>query len=93
MPKYFLYARKSTDEEDRQVLSLDSQLNELRAFAKKEHLDMAGEFIESQTAKSPGRPIFNDMLKRMEKGKLRAFWPGTPTGLPATLWTAERLSI
>ena len=64
--KYFLYARKSTDEEDRQVLSIESQITELREFALKENLIIAKEFIESKTAKSPGRPVFNEMIALME---------------------------
>src|SRR3989344_6018734 len=56
MQKFFLYARKSTDVEDKQVLSIDAQLTELREFAEK------------QSAKVPGRPIFNEMMKRIEKG-------------------------
>jgi DNA invertase Pin-like site-specific DNA recombinase len=68
MPKYYLYARKSTDDEDRQILSIESQLNELREHAKKESLVVAEEFIETKTAKNPGRPIFDFMLKQIELG-------------------------
>jgi len=67
--KYFLYIRKSTDEDDRQVLSLEAQETELKEFALRENLFIAATFCESQTAKEPGRPIFNDMLKRMERGE------------------------
>ena len=67
--KYFLYARKSTDTEDKQILSIQSQLTEVREFAKKQGLEVAQEFQEARTAKSPGRPIFNEMIKRIEKGE------------------------
>ena len=66
---YFLYARKSTDVEDKQVLSIDAQINELREFAVRENLPVVGELIEKQSAKIPGRPIFNDMLERIEAGE------------------------
>ena len=39
--KYFLYARKSTDDEERQILSIESQLAELKEFAAKEKLEIA----------------------------------------------------
>ena len=67
--KYFLYARKSTDVEDKQVLSIEAQLSELRALAKKEGLSITEEFVEKRTAKMPGRLIFNDMVKRIQKGE------------------------
>ena len=66
--KFFLYARKSTDVEDKQVLSIEAQLTELRDYAKRENLNIALEFVEKQSAKVPGRPIFNEMMKRIEKG-------------------------
>ena len=63
--KFFLYARKSTDVEDKQVRSIEDQIAELRAFAKQNNLNIFEEFIEKQSAKIPGRPIFNEMIKRI----------------------------
>jgi len=45
--KYFLYIRKSTDEDDRQVLSLEAQETELKEFALRENLLIAATFRES----------------------------------------------
>ena len=49
--KSFLYARKSTDVEDKQVLSIEAQITELRAFAKQNNLNVIDTFIEKQSAK------------------------------------------
>ena len=54
-PKYFLYARKSTEDDDRQVMSIEAQLFELRELARKENLEILEEFQESKSAKTPGR--------------------------------------
>ena len=67
--KFFLYARKSTDTEEKQVRSIDDQIAELKELAKKENLEIAKIFIEKQTAKEPGRPVFNEMVFRIEKGE------------------------
>lgn len=67
--KYFIYARKPTDVEDKQVRSIEDQIAELRAYAKQEDLNVIDTFIEKQSAKIPGRPIFGEMLKRIEKGE------------------------
>ena len=67
--RFFIYARKSTDDEERQMLSIEAQLAELREYASSEGLTVTREFVESRTAKTPGRPIFNDMLARMESGE------------------------
>lgn len=66
MSKFFLYARKSTDEPDRQILSIEAQIAELREFSEREHLEIVQEFVESQTAKEPGRPIFNQRKIHVE---------------------------
>ena len=67
--KFFLYARKSTDVEDKQVLSIETQIAELRTFAKQNNLNIIEELVEKQSAKIPGRPIFNEMIKRIEKNE------------------------
>jgi site-specific DNA recombinase len=75
--KFFLYARKSTDVEDKQVLSIEAQLDELRDYAKREGLEISAEYVEKQSAKVPGRPIFNKMLDDIEKlgGNILAWHP------------------
>ncbi|MCL5004098.1 MAG: recombinase family protein, partial [Patescibacteria group bacterium] len=68
MIKYYIYCRKSSEDEERQVLSIEAQLTELREFAKQNNLFVVKEFYESKTAKEPGREIFNEMLGEIEKG-------------------------
>jgi len=51
--KYFVYCRKSTDSEERQILSIEAQLAELREFAAKEKLEIVASLCEAQIAKEP----------------------------------------
>ena len=67
--KFFLYARKSTDVEDKQVLSIEAQIAELRTFARQNDLAIVEELTEKQSAKIPGRPVFGEMIKRLENGE------------------------
>jgi site-specific DNA recombinase len=67
--KFFIYTRKSTDDKDRQVRSISDQLAELKELALKEQLEVVDVFVEKQTAKIPGRPVFNEMMTRMEAGE------------------------
>ena len=69
MIKYFLYARKSQDRTDRQVMSIDGQINEVKRFAKSQGYLIVDILIEQKSAKKPGRPIFNEMIERLEKGE------------------------
>ena len=80
--KFFIYTRKSTDDKDRQVRSISDQLAELKELALKEQLEVVDVFVEKQTAKIPGRPVFGEMLERMERGEA--------TGILA--WHPDRLA-
>ena len=67
--RYILYARKSTEEDDRQVLSIEAQITELKEFAAKEKLEIVASLCEAKTAKEPGRMKFAEMLSQIEKGR------------------------
>jgi len=81
--RYIIYARKSTEDEDRQILSVEAQLFELRQFADKEKLEIVASFEEAKTAKEPGRI-------KLREVKPMAYSRGIPTVLREILWTAER---
>jgi len=67
--RYIIYARKSTEDDDRQVLSIEAQLVELQEYAAKEKLEIVASFQEAKTAKEPGRMKFAEMLSLIERGK------------------------
>ena len=54
---YFIFARKSTESEDRQVLSIEAQIKELKALALNQVLNVVDVFSEAKSAKAPGHPI------------------------------------
>ncbi|HOX10360.1 MAG TPA: recombinase family protein, partial [Candidatus Moranbacteria bacterium] len=68
--KYFLYARKSSENEDRQVQSIDDQVNRLKQLARDLNLDIKKIYTEAKSAKKPNnRPIFDEMMERIENGE------------------------
>jgi site-specific DNA recombinase len=80
--RYFVYLRKSTDDAKRQVRSLEEQRAELKQIIERDRLTVAAWFEEKQSAKTPGRPVFNQMLARIEAGEANG----------VLAWHADRLS-
>ena len=67
--KYIIYVRKSTDVEDKQVLSVEAQIVELRKYAADNNLQVIDTVVEKKSAKIPGRKKFNQMMTDIEHGK------------------------
>ena len=67
--KYFIYCRKSSDDEDRQILSIESQIRELKEYALKYNLQVVDILTESKSAHYPGREVFDEMLVRIKSGE------------------------
>jgi len=70
--KYFLYARKSSESEDRQMASIEDQKAEVQKIAYELGLNIVGVFTESKSAKAPGRIVFNEMMLRLERNEADA---------------------
>lgn len=51
------------------MASIDSQIAELQKIADEMGLNIADQFSESQSAKGPGRPVFNQMVQRIQAGE------------------------
>ena len=69
-PVHVIYARKSTESEDRQVLSIDSQIRELQDLAMRRGAVVAEVLTEAHSAKAPGRPVFGTLMKRIHRGEI-----------------------
>ncbi len=69
--KYVIYARKSTDDPERQSKSIPDQIAECRLLAKRLGLRVVDSPIkESRSAKKPNnRPRFRELIKDIKKGK------------------------
>lgn len=80
--KYCLYARKSTEAEDRQALSIESQIKEMLEMAQKDGLEVVEVKRESHSSKEVGqRPIFNEMISEVRSGKYNAILTWAPDRL------------
>jgi DNA invertase Pin-like site-specific DNA recombinase len=81
--KYCLYARKSTEQDEKQALSIESQVKEMLAIAERENLDVIDIRRESHSAKDSGqRPVFKQILEDIRAERFNAI----------ITWAPDRLS-
>ncbi len=69
LKKAVLYARVSSDEQERQGFSIPAQVKFLKEYAAKNNIQIVKEFTESETAKKSGRKEFNAMIKFLKNSK------------------------
>ncbi len=67
--RYIIYARKSSESEDKQMASIDSQVAELQKLAAELNLNVVEILTESKSAKAPGRPVFNQLMNSIRTAK------------------------
>ena len=82
MPRAAIYARRSTDAEDKQVQSLPAQLHWAREICGRNGIVDPLIFEERRSAKTPGRPEFNRLLALIQKGEVDT----------VICWKADRLA-
>src|SRR3989344_2794424 len=81
--RYCLYARKSSEAEEKQALSVDSQVKEMLSVAQRDNLEIVDIYRESHSAKACGaRPVFNKLLSDIRTGKFNGI----------LVWHPDRLS-
>ncbi len=81
--RYCLYARKSTESEEQQILSIDSQIKEMVKIAERDGLEIVEIRKESHSAKAVGqRKIFNELIKDIREAKFNG----------VLTWAPDRLS-
>ncbi len=80
--RYCLYARKSSEDDERQALSIDSQIQEMTALAKRDGIDVVEVRRESHSAKaSSARPVYNQLLSDIREGEFNAILTWAPDRL------------
>ena len=80
--KYCLYARKSSEDDERQALSIDSQTKEMMELAEHESLEVIEVKRESHSAKAVGgREVYNELLSDVRSGKFGGILTWAPDRL------------
>lgn len=71
-----LYARKSSEADDQQAASHERQVRDLATIIAQDgfQIEEITRYQESKSAKDPGRPLFNEMMDRIEAGELNIIY-------------------
>src|SRR3989344_2611501 len=81
--KYVLYARKSTESDEKQALSIESQVKEMLQIAERENLEIVDIRREAHSAKDSGqRPVFKEILEDIRRERFNGI----------LVWHPDRLS-
>ena len=80
--KYIIYCRKSSESEERQILSIEAQVKELEELKEKLNLPVSDILTESRSAKYPGRPVFGRVMDKVSRGEVKGI----------ICWKLDRLS-
>ena len=92
--RYAVYLRRSTDAEDRQMRSLDDQLDEITKMSKRMGIAVREEdvFWERESAKKSGkRPIFDSMLMKFRTGTFQGLLAYSPDRLSRNMKEAGEI--
>jgi len=80
--KYCLYARKSSEAEEKQALSIDSQVKEMLQIAERDGLEIVDIRREAHSAKDSGqRPVFKEILTDIQSGRFNGILTWAPDRL------------
>lgn len=81
--RYCLYARKSTERDEKQALSIDSQVKEMLQIAERDGLEVIDVRREAHSAKASGeRPVYNEIIHDLRAGRFNGI----------LVWHPDRLS-
>ncbi len=81
--RYAIYARKSSEEDERQAESLPGQVNALKGFAAERGIEIIEVLEEARSAKEPStRPVFASLIEKLKAGQVDGI----------LCWSIDRLS-
>lgn len=80
--RYCLYARKSSESDELQALSVDSQVKEMMDMANRDGINVVDTYRESHSAKDSGqRPVFMQLIADLRSKKFNGILTWAPDRL------------